>query len=224
MSPSKDVLCPLEQARKETGARRVFANRARNLVVISGKKDQIMKCAELVKQMAIQYKCESVDLSFSPVLFGFLTKRPAKGERSPMDKIKEAKCQSSLDRRKGLVTIMGEKDACFRAVEQLREALAAEEGNIRYIMLPSDRFVGAIIGTKGSTIQRIQKESGCEIEVERANCKVAVHGSPEAFEKAQAMIEEVLDQEKAAVAERESKRKGEGEAAAPVEEVAANAE
>mmetsp|Transcript_4199 Transcript_4199/g.9063 ORF Transcript_4199/g.9063 Transcript_4199/m.9063 type:complete len:566 (-) Transcript_4199:2244-3941(-) len=66
------------------------------------------------------------------------------------------------------------------------------------IFLAAKHFMGRIIGTKGVTINDLQKRSGCDIQINQdvapgRDCEITLRGSRQGIETAKNMLREVID-------------------------------
>jgi len=116
------------------------------------------------------------------------------------------------------LTITGSDDAVASASAMVTEILDAPreargsraprplaDGEVE-AFIDLENSVGSVIGKGGSTIQRLQDESGARLDIERGSSNCRITGQPDEVEDAKQAVQEILDRSKEFDAKREAAR------------------
>lgn len=198
--PPKDDpsgICPLEKIKRESGCFRVEAVRGENYVSVTGKKEAVEKGVQMLKEMLDMNARDVVKIPFPAVLFGAIGVRE-EGSDSVMDGIrKEFGCEAaSADKNSSTITIVAEAEAAASAAAKVKEMIASMEANIETITVPNERVIPIIIGSGGQNINRLRRETGVEINLDRDSMTAVLYGPAEGRAQALVALNKIFDEQK----------------------------
>jgi far upstream element-binding protein len=78
------------------------------------------------------------------------------------------------------------------------QAFAGGGGRDTEMIYASKQFMGRIIGSKGITVNDVQRRSGCDIQINQdvppgQDCEITLKGTPQGIASAKQMIQEIID-------------------------------
>ena len=165
-----------------------------NQIVISGMKDNVNACKIVVEEMINKFRRENIEMKVDPT---FLPAFIGKGgeEIKKFRKGHEGVEINLGDRGSGIVKLRGEEEK-LQAVKK-----AIEDANVLYLATHVEisimqKQVNLLIGHRGETIKKLQKETGCFIDIRKGDNKARVRGeTAEAVQTALAMIVDIIGTE-----------------------------
>jgi len=178
----------MNKVKEDCGCTRIDIDREQLVVQIRGPADSVVKAKAAVEALLLKASKERktipIDSAMVPTLIG---KKGANIQAME----KEFECRIKVSRETRSVQLRGSEENIARAcarIEEMKAALAKQ-----YAEVEIDReMVPSLIGAKGATIQRLEKELGCRINVSKDSGTVVLRGgSEEKIEAARLHIEQL---------------------------------
>jgi polyribonucleotide nucleotidyltransferase len=196
--PPKDDpsgLCPLEKIKRESNCFRVDAPRGESVIHVTGKKENKEAAVKMLKELLQSNTRDVVKISFPSVLFGVIGVRED-GKDSVVDGIKkECGAESvSVDKQGGIITVVGDATSSASTAAKIKELVASMEGDIETVSLTNERAIPMIIGTGGSSINRLRRDTGTEINLDRDTMTATVYGPATGRASAISTIKKILEE------------------------------
>ena len=163
-------------------------DRKSNAIVCTGVGDNVNEASAEIKAMIDTYRKENIEFEVDPQ---FLPSFIGKGGANIVKFRGEHNVEVSLGSRgSGIVKIRGKEDTAQAAKEAMLEAQQFWKATNISIPVQNSQ-IDLLIGHKGETIKRLQKESDCSIDLRRKEQVARIRGEDE--EKVQAAVKMVTD-------------------------------
>jgi rRNA processing protein Krr1/Pno1 len=188
-------MCPLERIRVDSGCARVEAVRNEANISITGKKEAIEEAVRMLNEILAKTSNDLRQISFDGVLFTALAvKTDGSSMASLLDQIKSTSgCRLLVaDRRSSIISFLGDDAAMSMAMDLVKQAITQMQSNISTILLPDTRVIPRIVGSGGQTIQRIRRETDCEVFIDDAKPEIRLYGTADARQFAEEQIQTIL--------------------------------
>eukprot|EP01009_Symbiontida_sp_KSa7_P001377 NODE_131_length_1339_cov_617.318605_g104_i0.p1 GENE.NODE_131_length_1339_cov_617.318605_g104_i0~~NODE_131_length_1339_cov_617.318605_g104_i0.p1 ORF type:complete len:354 (-),score=79.63 NODE_131_length_1339_cov_617.318605_g104_i0:246-1307(-) len=185
----------LDKIRSESGCRTVRGHWDKagcTKILISGTGDSVNVARKMVGDVIRQNAKAEGMVDFPPVLMGVLNRRNQQG-LSVLEEVRDRTGVTNVyaDRDTCTIFIVGAKEPCTRAMDELADVVTDLSRDVESIEI-LDHHQGSIIGSKGSTINQLSRESGCEISVSSKLKSVFIKGAAENRERAKEMVQEIV--------------------------------
>jgi len=165
----------MNKVKDDCGCSRIDIDRIQLVVQIKGPSESVEKAKAAVEALlenAQKQQCSvPIETSMVPQLIG---KKGANIQAME----KEFECRINVSRGSRTVQLRGPEENIARArarIEEMREALAKQQCEIEI----DPEMVPSLIGARGATIQALEKELGCRINVAKDSGVVVVRGAAE---------------------------------------------
>merc|ERR1740130_2571694 len=165
----------MNKVKDDRGCSRIDSDRIQLVVQIKGPSESVEKAKAAVEALlenAQKQQCSvPIETSMVPQLIG---KKGANIQAME----KEFECRINVSRGSRTVQLRGPEENIARArarIEEMREALAKQQCEIEI----DPEMVPSLIGARGATIQALEKELGCRINVAKDSGVVVVRGAAE---------------------------------------------
>jgi hypothetical protein len=185
----------LEKIKRESNCFRVDAPRGESVIHVTGKKENKEAAVKMLKELLQSNTRDVVKISFPSVLFGVIGVRED-GKDSVVDGIKkECGAESvSVDKQGGIITVVGDATSSASTAAKIKELVASMEGDIETVSLTNERAIPMIIGTGGSSINRLRRDTGTEINLDRDTMTATVYGPATGRASAISTIKKILEE------------------------------
>jgi len=163
---------------------RIDVPRGQNVIIIKGKKAAVASGKALIEAAIVQYARENVTMTLSPDQMHALASNRAvlEGLRPEVPG-----CKVNPVFRANELKLRGSEED----VTAMKTFLEGWFAGLVIVKLPMHKEVtGKIIGSKGKTVDKMQKESKAAIKVDDE--MVTISGSAEAVAAAKALVDEIL--------------------------------
>ncbi|CAD2220344.1 hypothetical protein AGDE_07999 [Angomonas deanei] len=169
----------IAELERESGARLEVKDKE---VILTGTKEAVEAGKALLEEFLDSFYTES--LSFPPKMMSQVIGKAGAT-------IKQVEASSGVrslrvERESHKIVAAGAKRCVQEALRQYRELLGAAKGSTA-VVHADDAMIRAVVGSKGSTVRQIEKETGARVSCE--GTAITITGSPEAVEAAKAQVE-----------------------------------
>lgn len=188
----------LNELGKKTGAK-LDIDEINHNIWCSGTKEAIDAVKSQITEFIERIRKENVviyaDANVIPVIIG---KKGAK-----INKLREESGANITIGNNSDIFINGSEESVIKA-KQLIETLIVETSKLNKVLTIPHQAISAILGNKGSTIKKVENDTGTYITVDKDDNTVNIRGSTEEeAEKAKEMIENIIKEYNATRSERE---------------------
>ena len=168
-----------------------IGDRGTGIVKLRGEEELLTKVKVVIEEMSTLYGLTHVEIAVVSKQINLLI-----GHRGETIKAlqKETNCFIDVRKQDNTARVRGETaEEVEAAVQKIKEIIGMENWNEFKLKLPTEKAAAYVVGKKGETIQRLQKEYNCVIEINRNDHHVDIFGPQDSIDSVVAEINALFD-------------------------------